>query len=692
MDLRRLIMMTLRRTVWLCLFCLALSAPGCRAAGRGDDSLRSRYTKRDVLITMRDGIRLYTVIFAPKDTSRTYPILFNRTPYSVAYGPDDFPDPLGPSRRFDESGYIFVHQDVRGRFMSEGTFENMRPELTRAEQELTKTVAAGRKIDESTDSYDSIDWLLRNVAGCNGRVGMWGISYPGFYAACGMVSAHPALKAVSPQAPIADWFMGDDDNHNGASMLMDNFSWDLSGFDSPRTQRSQRTAPPVGQFPSEDAYAFYLDLGPLKNANDRYFHGRVPFWNDLMEHDTYDSYWQAHGLLPHLRDIKPAVLIVGGWFDAEDYWGTIHIYRTLRKSSPNTDVRIAIGPWPHGGWAGGEGDHFGDIDFGAKTAAAFREQVEFPFFERYLKGNGSKGMAHLRGNGPTPSAMPAGRRKKAAFIGAASASVGSTEDPRKENSLSEGAIVTGAGLPRARVFNTGANRWLFLPSWPPPGLKRRHLYFQAGGELTFTRPTGTAKTADTYVSDPAHPVAYSAAAETQIERKDEYMIEDQRFAAGRMDILRYQTPPLTRDVTMMGPLQASLFTSLTGTDADFIVKLIDVFPADVPPMRGKPMGNYQMLVRAEVMRGKFRSRFDRPEPFLVGQVTHVRYELPDVCHTFRKGHRIMVQVQSSWFPLIDRNPQRFMKIPQAEARDFHKETVTLYHSPRFPSSLDIGIP
>jgi putative CocE/NonD family hydrolase len=596
--------------------------------------VRENYTKTEVAIAMRDGKKLYTVIFAPKDASKTYPILLERTPYSVPYGPDNFPNSLGPSSHFAPSGYIVVYQDVRGRYMSEGDYVNVRPQLGSRH---------GRnEIDESTDTYDTIDWLIHNVPHNNGRVGMWGISYPGFYAAVGAVDAHPALKAVSPQAPIADWFLGDDDHHNGAFYLMDNFAWDFgSRFDWPRTGPA-RSEPPTGlQYNSNDAYQFYLDLGPLSNANTRYFHNNVPFWNELMEHGAYDAYWKARNLLPHLRDIRPAMLIVGGWFDAEDFYGPLHIFRTIEKQSPKTQNFLVVGPWPHGGWAGGDRTSFGDIPFGSATAATYRDEVEFPFFNHYLKDEGSTW---------------------------------------KE--------------PKARVFATGANQWLSFDAWPPRGLQSRALYFGPQRSLTAAKPLVSASGAqefDSYVSDPAKPVPYIATASKGIRRDSAYMIADQRFAAERPDVLTYRTEPLDKDMTVVGPITADLFVSTTGSDSDWIVKVIDLYPDDAPAAEAANgrtnMAGYQMLVRADVMRGKFRNSFEKPEPFTPGKPTRVNFALPDVCHTFRKGHRLMVQVQSSWFPLVDRNPQTFLDIAKARESDFHAATQRLYHTDAYPSRI-----
>lgn len=642
---------------------LTLCPVSCQSQNRFN--VRANYTKTDVSIAMRDGTKLYTVIFAPKDSSKTYPILMERTPYSVPYGPNAFPGSLGPSSHFAESGYIVVYQDVRGTYMSEGDYVNVRPQL------------GGRHgksdIDESTDTYDTIDWLIHNVPRNNGRVGMWGISYPGFYAAVGAINAHPALKAVSPQAPIADWFLGDDTHHNGAFYLMDNFAWDLdSRFDWPRSGPA-RSQPPTGlKYNSTDAYQFYLDLGPLSNANARYFHNAVPFWNELMQHGTYDAYWKERNLLPWMRSIRPAMLLVGGWFDAEDFYGPLHIFDTITQASPATDNFLVIGPWPHGGWAGGDRSSFGDIPFRSATGTTYRDEIEFPFFDHYLKELDFK-------------------------------KLNSTElDPTARNFKDQKEGVWKAS--KARVFATGSNQWLSCDAWPPRNLHTQSLYFSAGQRLVSAAPRGGGQPAkeaeaataesDSYVSDPAHPVPYIATASQGIRRNSNYMIADQRFAADRPDVLVYKTEPLAQDLTVAGPVTADLFISTSGTDADWVVKVVDVYPDDAPETESAnghtQMAGYQMLVRADVMRGKFRSSFEKPEPFIPNKVTSVKFALPDICHTFRKGHRLMVQVQSSWFPLVDRNPQTFCDIAQAKESDFHSATQRLYHTAAYPSRILFG--
>jgi putative CocE/NonD family hydrolase len=600
--------------------------------------VRAHYTKSEHRIPMRDGAKLFTAVYVPKDTSREYPILINRTPYSVApYGADNYPNSLGPSDLFAREGYIFVYQDVRGRLLSEGGFINMRPHLA---------VKRGpADIDESTDTYDTIDWLLKHVANHNGRVGLYGISYPGFYSSAGMIDAHPALTAVSPQAPITDWFIGDDFHHNGALYLPHAFNF-LATFGRPRPKPTT-SSPPRFDHGTNDGFKFFLDLGPMPNADARYFKGNVAFWSEMMQHETYDAFWQARNLRPHLKNIKPAVMTVGGWFDAEDLFGALETYKWTERQSPGASNILVMGPWYHGGWARSDGDFLGDVRFGSKTAVFYREKIELPFFEAHLKGK---------------------------------------RDP---------------GLPEAYVFETGTNRWRTFGEWPPKAATPVALYLGAGGRLSLDAPEQSASSPyDEYTSDPADPVPYIN--HTAIGMTREHMIDDQRFAVRRKDVLAYQTEPLAADLTVAGPVTASLMVSTSGTDSDWIVKVIDVYPdADPPPapldepalpQPSRPrMALYDQLVRAEPMRGKFRASYEDPEPFEPGTVTKVEWTMPDVCHTFLKGHRIMVQVQSTWFPLVNLNPQTFVDINTAGASDFRKAVQRVYHTPGQASKVTVSL-
>jgi uncharacterized protein len=600
-------------------------------------AIREYYTKFEYRIRMRDGAQLFTAAYVPKDTSRTYPMLLSRTPYSVQpYGVDNYPGVqnsrvlrrLAPSTHFIREGYIFVHQDVRGRLMSEGTFVDVRPHA-KGKQE----------IDESTDTYDTIDWLVRNVPQNNGRVGAWGISYPGFYAAQAAINAHPALKAVSPQAPVTDWFMGDDFHHNGAFLLADAFDF-YAGFGKARPKPTTKMTWGIDHDVA-DVYDFFLALGPLPNANTKYLHGEIAFWNDLMQHGNRDDFWQARNPRPHYKNLKPAVMTVGGWFDAEDLFGALETYRAIEKQSQGTENTLVMGPWSHGGWARADGDRLGDISFGAKTSLFYRENIEFPFFQRHLKGK--------PGKAPT----------------------------------------------EAWIFETGTNTWQRYAAWPPKAARSVTLFLRANGKLEGAPAAAPEDESgfDAYVSDPAKPVPYRAKLSNKLDH--DYVTDDQRFAARRPDVLSYSTGALDADVTLAGPLEANLWVSVTGTDADFVVKLIDVYPQDhadpEPNPNGVKMGGYQALVRGEVMRGKFRTSFEKPEPFKPGEPALVRFSIPDTSHTFRAGHRIMVQVQSSWFPLVDRNPQTFTDIYRATDADFRAATHRVYRTPDKPSGLRITV-
>jgi len=616
------------------------AAQNQNAVSNAAEIIKTRYTKHEFQIPMRDGVKLFTSVYVPKDTARPYPILLQRTPYNVApYGPDNYRRSLGPSELFMNDGYIVAYQDVRGRFMSEGEFVEMRPQ---------KDVKHGTgDVDESSDTYDTIDWLLKNVPNNNGRVGIWGISYPGFYAAAGIVDAHPALKAASPQAPIGDLFMGDDSYHNGAFMLAANMGF-YTGFPQRVGGPEQPKERKEVEFGTPDGYDFYLRLGSLTNSA-RYFTPANPYWNDNLAHTTYDDFWKSRALVPHIKKVTQAVLLVGGWFDAEDLSGPLAIFRQIEKSSPGATHTLVMGPWPHGGWARSNGDRLGNLRFDANTSAYFREKIEFPFFAHYLK------------DAPL--------------------------DP----------------LPKAYVFETGANSWQRYDVWPPPAAQPKQFFLREQGHLLADGPADAASF-DEYISDPAHPVPYLGYVAFDMTR--DYMTEDQRFAATRQDVLVYETDPLESDVRIAGPIKVDLRVSTSTTDADWVVKVIDVYPGDYPnppsappaagaaaqgppPANAVKMGGYQQLVRGEPFRGKFRRSFEKPEPFVPNKPDQITFQMADVAHTFRKGHRLMVQVQSSWFPLVDRNPQTFVEIPKAKASDFQKATIRVYHSKQLPSSITL---
>ncbi len=569
---------------------------------------------------MRDGVRLFTAVYVPKDTSGEYPILMTRTPYGIApYGPNAYPGHLGPSASFTDDKFIFVYQDVRGRFMSEGEWVEMRPE---------KDVTHGlHDVDESTDTYDSIDWLLKNVPDNNGKVGLVGSSYPGFYTSAGLINAHPALVAASPQAPVSDLYMGDDAYHNGAFFLMANFSF-YQIFRKQNNPESDDNEKPF-HYGTSDAYAFYLHMGPLIGS-EKYFQYQNLYWTDIIKHPNYDDFWKSRDILPHLKNIRPAVLVVGGWFDAEDLSGTLKTFRAIETQSPATVDKLVMGPWAHGGWIRGSGEKLGDIGFGSRTSEFFQNEIELSFFRRYLKG------------APDPN------------------------------------------LPKAYVFETGKNRWHKEEQWPPADAAPQKFYFHEHGQLTRESPK-EASGFDEYWSDPNHPVPFSSKPTLFVDA--EYMDADQRFVQKRADVLTYETEPLTDDLTIAGPISASLFVSTTGTDSDFVVKVIDMYPSD----GGGTLSGYEQLVRGEPFRGKFRNGFEHPEAFHPGEIQHIRFTMPDVYHCFLKGHRVVVQIQSSWFPLVDRNPQTFTEIPTADPKDFVKAAERIYRSSSSASSIELNV-
>ena len=589
-----------------------------------ESTIRLRYQKSEHVIPMRDGSKLHTTIFSPKDSTRTYPILMKRTPYSCApYGADTYPASLGPSDHFMKAGYIFVNQDVRGRFMSEGAFVQVTPHI--AMKKLPTD------IDESSDTYDTIAWLLKNIANHNGRVGMYGISYPGFYASAGMVDAHPALQAVSPQAPVGDWYF-DDFLHNGAFFLAHAYRWLNNNAQERTAPTTERPAPET--LPSTDGYQLFLDANTIEEINRRHLKGKVPFWNEMMAHPNRDEFWQKREILPHLKKVAPAVMVVTGWYDAEDLYGSFKTYQAIEKQNPGVNNVIVVGPWIHGGWASTEGDKLGAVTFGSKTAAFYRAEIEFPFFEKYLKD-----ATH-----PAPA--------------------------------------------EATVFETGSNSWRTFDHWPPRETESKMLYARENSTLATDPPAQSAgESFDEFVSDPAKPVPYTEAITSRMTV--EYMVEDQRFAGRRPDVAVYQTEPLDTDMVLAGPIGVDLWVTTTGTDADFIVKLIDVQPDGT---NAANLPNYQMMIRSEVMRGRFRDSFERPAAFQPGVPAKVRLELLDVLHRFKKGHRLMIQIQSTWFPLVDRNPQKFIdNIYLAKPEDFQKANHRILRSFSHPTNIQLSV-
>ena len=596
--------------------------------------VREHYTKYEFRIAMRDGVKLFTAVFVPKDQSQAWPFLFNRTPYGVGpYGVENYPTRLGFQELVD-AGYIFVRQDVRGRNMSEGKF---------VEESPYKDHKGPGDVDETTDMHDTIDWLLKNVANNNGKVGIYGISYPGFYTAASIIDSHPAIKAASPEAPMVDLYHGDDAYHGGAFMLAANF-----GFYTLFKPQQNPTADQSGtgvKFGTSNAYDFFLRAGNLEDLERKYLKGSNPMWNDNVDHWTFDGHWKERDLVPRMKNVHCAVLTVGGWFDAEDLQGPLSLYKAIGDLNPGTVNLLVEGPWVHGGWGGLDGRKLGNVDFAQDTAKFFRAHILLPFFEKYLK-----------------------------------------DKPAEE-------------LPKAYVFETGTNVWRKYDAWPPRNAVRRRLYLEANHGLGFEAP-GNAAGFDEYVSDPARPVPYVGYQALDVPQ--EYMASDQRFAETRPDVLVYQSAVLEEDVTFAGPVMPKLFVSTTGTDSDFIVKLIDVYPQkELEERRKRPpkdvgppetdLQGWEELIRGEPFRGKFRHGFEKPEPFTPGKIEEIDFTMPDINHTFRRGHRIMVQVQSSWFPLVDRNPQTFVDIPKAKPEDFKKATERVYYESGHASVIEVQV-
>jgi uncharacterized protein len=588
--------------------------------------IRKNYNKIEKMIPMRDGIKLFTSIYIPKSEKRKYPFLMVRTPYSCSpYGEDNFRTGFS-NMELAKEGYIFVFQDVRGKFMSEGEFVDVRP--------YNKNKKAN-EIDEASDTYDTVDWLTKNIKNNNGNVGVFGVSYPGFYSTMAIIDAHPAIKAVSPQAPVTDWWEGDDFHHLGGFMLMDAFQF-YSGFGLPRRKPTKNWMNSGYKFNSSDAYDFFLNLGPIKNAKEKYFGDSLAFWNDLMKHPNYDEFWKARNPRPHIKNIKPAVLTVGGLFDAEDCFGAWNLYKAIEKQNIGKDNRIVMGPWVHGGWNRDMGDHLGEINFEKQTSPWYRKEIEAPFFNYYLKGIGNK--------------------------------------PGDE----------------ATIFFTGKNDWKVFDQWPPKNISSSDIMLLPDGKLSFAQEDNYKISNDefrSYISDPSKPVPYTNLISWRYNKN--YMIEDQRFASRRPDVLVYSSDVFSENTSYAGPIEADIWVSTSGTDMDLIVKLIDVFPNDFKqnPYSKNTMQGHQMLIRAEVIRGKYRDDFSNPKPFTPGEPTRIKFSLPDVAHTFLKGHKMMVQIQSSWFPLVDRNPQTFVDINQCDEKDFQKAEIKIYSTAKYPSKL-----
>ena len=618
------------------LFLLALAAAPLAAHAQADPTLAARirqnYRKIEVRIPVRDGVKLFTSIYVPRDTTRRYPVLMSRTPYSVSpYGDSLYKPALGPSGnpKYVDDGYIFVYQDTRGRHFSEGVFQDMMPILEKHDKPTD--------VDEGTDTFDSVEWLVKNLP-TNGKIGIYGTSYPGFYTSASCLSRHPAVVACSPQAPMTDIWMGDDNFHGGAFLLAHNMGFYASFGRGPRTAPGFDPRYPF-TMGTRDAYQFYLQMGPVGPGSMKLLDSATsPLWQNILRHPAYDAFWKARNVRPHLHDVKAAVLTVGGFYDTEDLHGPWWVFGSIAAQSAGTDNRIVVGPWSHGGWSRGDGTTLGNLQWQYKTGPFFRDSVEYPFFAHHLKG------------APLPDA------------------------------------------PRVLVFRTGAGTWDRYPSWPAPGSRKVALYLQPGGKLGFTAPKG-GSAFDAYVSDPAKPVPLVDRIEPQGMPRD-YITADQRFASRRPDVLVYQTDVLTEDVTLTGPVSPVLYVSTTGTDADFIVKLVDVFPDDAPNWTGDnsgfTVGGYQQLVRGEPFRARYRRSFKKPSAMVPNQPDSLKFEMPSIHHTFQKGHRIMVQVQSTWFPHIDRNPQTFVpNIFFAKPDDFRAATMKVYHSPVRATRIEV---
>ena len=579
----------------------------------------NNYVKKELYIPMRDGVKLFTSFYIPKEVSEKHPFLLTRTPYSCApYGEEKFIKFWDNYRmQHARENYIFVLQDVRGRYMSEGVFEDVRP---------FNNNKTGKMIDEASDTYDAVDWMVKNIANNNGNVGVFGTSYPGFYSTQAALSGHPAIKAVSPQAPVTDWFIGDDFHHNGAFFQMDAFAF-YPVFGKPHPVPTKNYGEGFSS-PIKDNYKFFLEAGTLKNLSNM-IGDSIRFWHEMMAHPNYDAWWQARNARTGLYNVKPAMLWVGGLFDAEDCWGAWNSYKATETQSPQTNNKIVMGPWYHGQWSR-EGSYLGNANFGSNTSAYYQSQIEVPFFQHYLQGKG-----------------------------------------------------TVADISKATIFFTGENKWRKMDSWPASNTSFKKMYIGANESLSFNEPPQVRPAFYEYIRDPAKPVPYTE--DVHNRRTREYMTDDQRFASRRQDVLSFETKILEEDLTLAGPVIANLLTSISTTDADFVVKIIDVFPDDfsypenaVTNDRRYPMGSYQLLVRGEIMRGKFRNSFSTPKPFVPNTATNVKFELPDVAHTFKKGHKLMIQIQSSWFPLADRNPQKFTDIYKATEKDFQKATIRIF--------------
>lgn len=624
----------MKRLLLLLSLCL-LALPACSSEPMDSVYLRQHYDLAEYHIPMRDGVELFTVVYTPKDQSRTYPILLNRTCYNAS-NYSDYQVNRYPSDYLIRDGYILAYQDVRGRYMSDGTFDNMTPNIPGNDP------GDPTAIDESSDTYDTIEWLINNIGNNNGRVGMYGVSYPGFYTAAALPDAHPALKASSPQAPISDfWF--DDFHHQGAYLQSYTAAFAVFGYQKEGRTREPWYRDKIMRFyeePASDGYDFYLRKGPLSTITEEFHHDNF-FWEQIVEHPNYDEFWQRRNILPHLRGIDHAVMTVGGWFDAEDLYGPLNIYKTIEAHNPEAKNTLVMGPWDHGGWTRERGQTtHNHIYFGDSISTHYQREIEREFFNYHLKDEGTM------------------------------------------------------TLPEAYMFDTGTKQWQRFEQWPPKDVAPLSLYFGENGRLSLGNPADP-DAVFSYISDPDKPVPYTSQTEGLTFTPRRFMSDDQRFASRRPDVLTFETEPLEDPRTIAGEILARLQVSMTGSDADFVVKLIDVYPPDHPQYEHNPdnivMGGYQQLVRSEVFRGRFRNSFEHPDPFVPGEVSEVNFRLQDVLHTFKPGHRIMIQIHSTWFPYIDRNPQKYVdNIYKAEAGDFIKSTISIHGNSVIEAGGEVG--
>ncbi len=600
-----------------------------------DSIIRAHYTKTEVMIPMRDGVKLYTAIYQPKDQSSQHPILMHRSPYSCSPYGDQMTMGIYSKTHFFENNYVFVYQDVRGRYHSEGEFVQVRPLNPNIKDRTSKKALKDKvNIDEATDTYDTIDWLLKNVQNNNGNVGTWGISYDGFYATMTASSAHPALKAVSPQAPVTDWFRGDDRHHNGAFTFLQttNFLPSLEG------ERQGRGVTP--DIVKNDVYTDYLKLGTFADA-DKMVGPTVKMWVDIKNHPNFDTFWQERDARQSCYNLKPAMLVVGGTYDSEDCYGAWGTYEAIKKQSPDTELYLAFGPWYHGGWSSRGYNHLGNVYFGEGVSAYYQDEIEWPFFRYYLEGKGEK--------------------------------------PNRIN-----------------ICYSGSNNWEKLTDWPLANVNYTPYYLHKGGALNTQAPT-EASSNTSYYSDLQHPVPFTG--NPVRSRTTAYMTDDQRFAEGRPDVITFCSDVLTEPVKLGGPIDVELFTSMTGTDADFVVKVIDVYPENftypkevAAQVSGNyPMSGYELMVRGEVFRGRYRNSFEKPEAFVPNQVTPVNFRLYDVAHTFLPGHKIMVQIHSTWFPLVDRSPQQFIDAYRCTVDDLTNEPSSVSHQSQAASRVILPV-